>query len=202
VVAPGVNIPTVRFNSDVDQFTSFSGCSAATPVVSGIATLLLSLNPLLTHNAVLNILTHTAEDVVGPPTEDPPGRDDFFGRGRVNMDGALRFLSDSGDGLLLTGPSPGVTGMVNTVDVSGGTPGSTIFFGFGFQSGSTTIPGCPAATVGILNAQLGGGDVVDGTGQASLNSFVPPTASGRTVLLQALERSSCRVSNLVTYPFP
>lgn len=96
VVAPGLNVPTVSFNSDADQFSTFSGCSAATPVVSGITTLLLSLDPFLTHDAVLNILTQTAEDLVGPPTEDTPGRDDFFGHGRVNMNNALRFLSDAG----------------------------------------------------------------------------------------------------------
>ncbi|MGH9905409.1 MAG: S8 family serine peptidase [Pyrinomonadaceae bacterium] len=56
VVAPGLNLPTVQFNSNVDDFSNFSGCSAATPVASGIATLLLSLNHFLRHDVIHNIL--------------------------------------------------------------------------------------------------------------------------------------------------
>jgi thermitase len=93
VVAPGSSIPTVRFDSNSDSFSNFSGCSAATPVVSGIATLLLSVNRSLTHDQIHNILTTTAEDEVGPPDEDAPGRDDFFGHGRVNMNDALLVAS-------------------------------------------------------------------------------------------------------------
>jgi len=57
--------------------------------VAGIATLLLSLDSTLTHDEIAEILTTTAEDQVGPPGEDTPGRDDFFGHGRVNLDAAL-----------------------------------------------------------------------------------------------------------------
>jgi thermitase len=90
MVAPGLSVPTTVFNSSRDEVTLFSGCSAATPVVAGIATLLLSVEPSLTHDDIRNILTETAEDLVGPPSEDTPGRDDFFGFGRVNMHAALQ----------------------------------------------------------------------------------------------------------------
>ena len=89
VVAPGLGLPTVLFNSSQNQTSIFSGCSAATPVVSGIVSLLLSLDLSLTHEEVYTILTQTAEDMVGPPSEDTPGRDNFFGFGRVNMHAAL-----------------------------------------------------------------------------------------------------------------
>jgi hypothetical protein len=52
-------------------------------------TTLLSLDPTLSHDDVREILTTTAEDQVGPPHEDTPGRDDFFGHGRVNLFEAL-----------------------------------------------------------------------------------------------------------------
>jgi subtilisin family serine protease len=93
VVAPGLSLSTVSFDNSRDVVRNFSGCSAATPVVSGIATLLLSLNHSLTHNQIRNILTTTAEDEVGPAAEDAPGRDDFFGHGRVNMNVALLVAS-------------------------------------------------------------------------------------------------------------
>jgi subtilisin family serine protease len=89
LVAPGVDLPTVLFDSNEDNFTPFSGTSAAAPVVSGIATLLLSLDDSLTHNQVLIILAGTSEDLVGPADKDTKGRDDFFGYGRVNMKKAL-----------------------------------------------------------------------------------------------------------------
>ena len=90
IVAPGSGIRTIAWNTPADLTTSFSGCSAATPVVSGIVSLLLATDPSLTHDEVRQILTLTADDQVGPSWEDTPGRDDFFGHGRVNMDRALR----------------------------------------------------------------------------------------------------------------
>jgi Subtilase family len=92
LVAPGLALPTTVFGSNADRVTLFSGCSAATPVAAGIASLLLSIDPLLTHDQVSSILTQTAEDQVGPATEDTPGRDDFFGFGRVNLNDALADL--------------------------------------------------------------------------------------------------------------
>jgi hypothetical protein len=133
----------------------------------------------------------------------PPTDKDGYPRilptgGTVDM-GAFEFLSDE---LLLTVPMPGMPGIDNTVEVSGATPGATIFFGFGFLPGATPIAGCPRATVGILSPRLAGTNVADDDGQASLSAFVPTSANGRTVLLQVVEHSSCTVSNLVTYTFP
>lgn len=89
VVAPGSSISTIAYNTAVDTSSVFSGCSAATPIVAGITSLLLAEYPSLTHDEVRSILTQSAEDLVGPPNEDTPGRDDFFGHGRVNLHSAL-----------------------------------------------------------------------------------------------------------------
>lgn len=89
VVAPGSSISTIAYNTAVDTSSVFSGCSAATPIVAGITSLLLAEYPSLTRDEVRSILTHSAEDLVGPPNEDTPGRDDFFGHGRVNLHSAL-----------------------------------------------------------------------------------------------------------------
>jgi thermitase len=92
VLAPGVAVRTVRWNSAADVSSVFTGCSAATPIVAGIATLLLSVDPTLSHSDVGNILAATAEDQVGPPSEDTPGWDNFYGHGRVNLFNALSAL--------------------------------------------------------------------------------------------------------------
>jgi subtilisin family serine protease len=93
VVAPGVAVGPAHWNSAMDTLRYISGCSAATPIVAGIAALLLSVDPTLSHTDIKEILTTTAEDRVGPPHEDTPGRDDFFGHGRVNLLNALSALA-------------------------------------------------------------------------------------------------------------
>ena len=73
----------------------FSGCSAATPVVAGIASLLLSLDPALGHEGVHALLVASAADRVGPPDEDVPGRDDYFGYGRVDLAEAVQLVPEA-----------------------------------------------------------------------------------------------------------
>jgi subtilisin family serine protease len=67
-----------------DYFDNFSGTSAACPQVSGAAALVLSINPTLTRAEVENILFTSAIDL------GVPGRDDFFGYGKLNVYAALR----------------------------------------------------------------------------------------------------------------
>ena len=89
VVAPGLNVVTTADIVTFDSFTHFSGCSAATPIASGTASLLLALDGNLTHDRLRQIMIQSADDQVGPPEEDTSGRDDFFGFGRVNLNEAL-----------------------------------------------------------------------------------------------------------------
>jgi hypothetical protein len=86
VVAPGTLTYTI---TSTGGLPFFSGCSAATPIVGGIASLLLAVDPTLTHEDVAAILAASAADQVGPPVQDLPGRDDFFGHGRVDAAAAL-----------------------------------------------------------------------------------------------------------------
>ncbi|MBI3988737.1 MAG: hypothetical protein HY347_03880 [candidate division NC10 bacterium] len=105
-------------------------------------------------------------------------------------------------GLLLTGPTPGLAGAVNTLEVLGATPGATIYFVSAFTEGSKAVPGCPGVTVAMQDPKIRGTDVADESGHASLSGLVPGKASGRTVLLQAVEHASCTVSNVVEHTFP
>ena len=63
---------------------SFGGTSASCPVVSGVAALVLSVNPNLTQQEVRNILTSTATDM------GAGGFDNNFGFGRVNAFAAVQ----------------------------------------------------------------------------------------------------------------
>lgn len=81
LAAPGLDIYNTYYYDDTgtyatldDLYGSMSGTSMATPVVSGIAALALSVDTTLTPTDVTDILTSTAEDI----------NDSTLGAGRVN----------------------------------------------------------------------------------------------------------------------
>lgn len=93
VVAPGVDIisttPTYLTNTmaqnGIDPFYSvMSGTSMACPMVTAQAALLLSRNPNLTAEELVNIIQKTAKQV---------GDSRIFGNGRIQIDASLDFLA-------------------------------------------------------------------------------------------------------------
>jgi hypothetical protein len=60
-----------------------AGTSGACPVVAGVAALILSIEPELTSDEVRHFLTRSAKDL------GDPGRDDYYGWGRVDARAAL-----------------------------------------------------------------------------------------------------------------
>jgi subtilisin family serine protease len=96
LVAPGREVPTVTWNSSDDGHSLFTGCSAAVPIVAGIAALLKAMDPALDQAGARALLRAGAEDEVGHPSEDTPGWDPFHGWGRVNARGALGAMQPTG----------------------------------------------------------------------------------------------------------
>jgi len=90
-VAPGKDIYTVSSIGDGSKKVE-SGSSFATPIVSGIAALMLGMNPHLTSDQVYELLRVGAEDQVGDASEDTPGWDPYYGWGRVNLRRSLEAL--------------------------------------------------------------------------------------------------------------
>lgn len=88
VVAPGEQIAGYR-NTD-GAVTNWCGTSQATPIVSGIVSLMLGVQPTLTFDEVHTILKNTAIDGVGSASEDGPGWDMYYGWGRVNAAAAVQ----------------------------------------------------------------------------------------------------------------
>ncbi|TWT27798.1 S8 family serine peptidase [Planomicrobium sp. CPCC 101110] len=80
IVAPGSSIQSTLPG---DSFGSMSGTSMATPVVAGVAALIMADNPELSNEHVKKRLYETAKDL------GAPGRDDLFGHGRVDAKDAL-----------------------------------------------------------------------------------------------------------------
>jgi thermitase len=66
----------------------FNGTSGATPIVAGVAGLVLSANPYITAVQVQTILQDNADDIVTAPAS--AGWDQYTGYGRVNAEKALQ----------------------------------------------------------------------------------------------------------------
>jgi thermitase len=86
IAAPGVDILSSLPGND---YAWWSGTSMATPHVAGAICNCLSLNPSLLPEDIYNLVTSTADDL------PPPGRDDYFGAGRLNLANLLTNCSST-----------------------------------------------------------------------------------------------------------
>lgn len=84
VSAPGVGIVSLDYDKPSGLGKTPCGTSTAAPHVSALAALLFAQKPTRTPDQVRQIIESTADD-----DRFTPGRDDFFGAGRVNFERAL-----------------------------------------------------------------------------------------------------------------
>ena len=104
IMAPGVQIATTDrqgangYNTTAgtagDYVGNFNGTSSACPAVAGVAALILSINPCLTHDEVEDILEQTAQKVGGYTYTTTTGRpngtwDNEMGYGLVDAEAAV-----------------------------------------------------------------------------------------------------------------
>ncbi|HET9226304.1 MAG TPA: S8 family serine peptidase, partial [Thermoanaerobaculia bacterium] len=94
-VAPGVtSLVQTTSRTEVVNFSSFSGTSAAVPHVAGLAALLLSARPDLHPEEVQGIIKATADRVrTDLYTYDSTGWNNQLGHGRINAGRALEVLT-------------------------------------------------------------------------------------------------------------
>ncbi len=97
VVAPGNYIYGLNYQSNTNYNSYWGGTSQATPLVSGLASLLLAQNPNRTPAQIKSIIERTAKDRVGNLSEDTLGWDQYYGYGRIN---AFKALSVSPSSLI------------------------------------------------------------------------------------------------------
>ena len=114
VMAPGKNVETVSQDAARDGTALFSGCSAATPLVAGLASLLLSLDPTLTPEEVQILIERGAEDMIGG-SDDVPGWDIAYGWGRVNARRSMELLNSQAGQRFLRG-DPNADGILDVSD--------------------------------------------------------------------------------------
>jgi thermitase len=115
IAAPGVGLYTTTKGGG---YATWSGTSAATPVVAGVAALIIGANPALRPADVDKILYSTALDV------GTGGRDDYYGYGRVDAAAAMQaaigqVVADTqAPSVAIAFPSGGNLSGIATVNVS------------------------------------------------------------------------------------
>jgi subtilisin family serine protease len=90
IAAPGSSIYSTMIDSDPSGPGTYgykSGTSMATPHVSGLAALIWSFAPSLSHIQIRNIIQDTADDL------GTAGWDQYFGHGRINAWNALETVN-------------------------------------------------------------------------------------------------------------
>lgn len=150
-----------------------------------------------------NHQSHTEFDLAGEPrrVDDPGMPDSGLGVGpKVDM-GCYEFQGTS-TGFITVHPRPGFAGRDNLLQAAGATPGHVIYFVYGIATGLTEVPGCPGTNVEIVNPRIAATVRADAEGNASKMAEVPRSASRSLIVLQAVDREACAVSNLVRYRFP
>lgn len=116
LAAPGINIPTTDWGGG---YQSAWGTSISSPIVAGVVSLMMAVNPTLGPTDIESLLFSTAVDL------GTPGYDPYYGYGRVNAAAAVQAamnavpLDTVPPVVSLTAPANGATvsGLV-TVDVS------------------------------------------------------------------------------------
>jgi subtilisin family serine protease len=109
VVAPGNYIYGLSYTSNTNYGTYWGGTSQATPLVAGVAALLVGIDPSLTPAQIKVIIEQSAEDQVGLTSEDVAGWDQYYGHGRLNAFAAVqstRISSSAAYGTVSLYPSP------------------------------------------------------------------------------------------------
>jgi len=102
------------------------------------------------------------------------------------------------DTLTLVAPAPGYSGQVNELCASGGTAGQTVTFAFSRNLGLTNTP---CGQILLASPVIAGQGLVQSDGSVCISGVVPNAARGETVHFQAVERGTCKRSNLVTWKF-
>ncbi len=171
---------------DNGGYIEAGGTSMATPQIAALIACLVDAHPEWTVDQMRQQLIEASDIYRATGTFDPTY---VYGFG---VPDALRAL----DAPVLSPLTPGRGGAINTVSVEYATPQEDVVFVYGFSAGSTAVPGCPGLTVEVRNPVIAGRVEADGSGRAALSAFVPAAATGRMVLLAAVEPQSCRVSNV------
>lgn len=176
VAAPGAQLVGLDPRSNSGLSLVSCGTSTATPHVSGLAALLVSQNPGRSGNDIRRIIEETADD-----DSLRPGRDEYFGAGRINVERALRYAQ----------PVPNVQRLSVSIPPNNG--GNATAKATATATSSTTIleaelfvnrMGTPGTGI-AMSAQDGGFDESEETLQVTLSTTLQQTSGAYRIFVRA-----------------
>ncbi|GGG67373.1 S8 family serine peptidase [Epilithonimonas arachidiradicis] len=110
-----------------DYTSKFGGTSASSPIVCGVAALLLSANPLLNAAEIKHILKNTAEKITGQNNYTLQSarneydynyfKNPYFGAGRVNAEAAVQLALEWHSDFFTDKPKMCFLKQLNTIDI-------------------------------------------------------------------------------------
>jgi hypothetical protein len=180
-VAPGDYLYGLDY-SNTGGVLAWCGTSVAAPMVSGIITLMLAINPKLNFGQVFAALKAGAHDQVGPAVEDIQGWDRYFGWGRIDAYRSLLYARGTSlfSHVAIGGGWTTVFTFVNTgsADVTGnliltrkdGTPLSANLSGPSVLPYASPSDGKNAASTLSITVPKGGARFVTASGAGNLDS--------------------------------
>lgn len=174
-VAPGVNIESTAMGGG---YSAPSGTSFSTPLTNGVAAMIYANNPGISAQAVEDILLDNCVDL------GSPGEDDTFGRGLVNLRGALE-AGAPGPLVLTIGTM--VAGTTISITVEDCTPLGTVYLAYSFTGTGSSFEPLTGQTLGLDAHRLSPAFGADAAGTLSLTPFLPSSTTGRTIWMQATE---------------
>jgi len=177
------------------------GCDASAPNYDGVQV----------HNLAVQVLDSGGNDVATGATgiagdseqlEMVLSADDYTVMVQGSSADAVQLygLWITAEGRRMSPPSPGIAGVVNTVELQGAAPSGNEFFVLGFGSGEDPIPTCSNLSE-LDGIRLLQSDTADGSGNATFTFTPPAGAAGRTGFFQVIEGGTCDVTNLITATF-
>lgn len=196
ISAPGEMIWTTQ-NTPNTPYGPWQGTSFASPVVAGVAALVLSANPTLSGAQVVSLLEQSADDV------DGPGYDPYFGYGRVN---ALRAVSmaSAAPGAVVSLP-PGTPAVV----LSSPTSNSQFASGTSVSLQAIASASTAGGTITNLSFVVDGVTLASGPGSMLAFNWTPSLAGEYSIVAVATDNqgltatsaaANIQVGNLDTVP--
>ena len=103
----------------------------------------------------------------------------------------------------LFAPTPGLAGQANQLTLVGATPGGATRLYASRTLGATAvaIPGCGIVSLGLDDAKSRDSAAADGAGEVRFEVPIPRGFRGDTIYFQAVDRSTCTVTNLGAHHF-
>jgi len=183
--APGLTIWTTQDDTN-NLYAGWSGTSFASPIVAGVAALVVSVNPLLSNAQVVALLKQSADDV------GPAGYDTTYSYGRIN---AWRAVNAAQTNSVVNPPPPLPPSSSPSTNNETVPPSVAILSGPADNSRLTTpiikLQGSASDNVGLarVEVQLNEGPFVPAQGTNPWQASINLTAGKNVVRMRSVDLS-------------